>query len=122
MRDDEGRSRRFARQLRKQLTDAETILWSRLRYVPHHKFRRQHPIGIYAAHFACVAAKLVVELDGATHGTEEEQSHDIAREAFMRERGWHTIRFPNQDIYKHLDDVLDAILRLTNQRTTERRR
>jgi very-short-patch-repair endonuclease len=122
MRDDEGRSRRFARHLRKNLTGAETILWSRLRQDPQRKFRRQHPIGIYAADFACVAAKLVIELDGATHGSEEEQAYDVAREAFMRERGWHTIRFPNDDVYKHLDDVLDVIARLTDQRAAERRR
>lgn len=111
MRDDEGRSRRFARKLRRQMTDAETILWSRLRYHPVHKFRRQHPIGVFAADFACVAAGLVIEVDGATHSSDAEVQYDIAREAYMAERGWRTIRIPNDDVYKRLHDVLDYIVR-----------
>ena len=111
MRDDEGRARRFARKLRRELTDAETILWSRLRRSPRHKFRRQHPIGIYVADFACVATRLVVEIDGETHGSEEERRHDAVREAYMRDRGWRTIRVLNGDIYKRLDETLDYIER-----------
>jgi very-short-patch-repair endonuclease len=112
MRDDEGKARRFAKQLRRQLTDAETILWSRLRSWQGVKFRRQHPIGIYIADFACVAAHLVIEVDGATHSTDVEVAHDMARTAYMNARGWRVVRVTNGDIYDRLDGALEAIASL----------
>ncbi len=109
MRDDEGRSRRFARKLRRKMTDAEVILWSRLRDWLDAKFRRQHPIGIYIADFACVASKLVIEVDGATHSTETEREYDAARDNYMQQRGWRVVRIPNHQIYDNLNDVLDFV-------------
>ncbi len=110
MRDDEGRARRFARQLRRQLTDAEVILWSRLRHWPLVKIRRQHPVGI--ADFACVAARLIIEVDGVTHGSDAEITHDLARTRYLEQRGWRVFRVTNDAIYKNLDDTLSAIARL----------
>ncbi len=55
------------------MTDAEVILWSRLRQSPELRFRRQHPIGPYIADFACVPRWLMVELDGDTHASEEDR-------------------------------------------------
>jgi very-short-patch-repair endonuclease len=111
MREDETKARAFARTLRRQMTNAEIILWSRLRRnaCQGHKFRRQHPIGPYVADFACIAARLVVEVDGATHGTEEERDHDARRDAFMASKGWRIVRVQNHEVYKRLDDVLAAI-------------
>ena len=111
MRDDEGRARRFAKQLRQSMTDAEVILWSRLRRWPAHaiKFRRQHPIGIYIADFAVVSARLVIEVDGATHSSDAERSYDEVREIYLRLRGWRILRVQNDDIYKRLADVLEYI-------------
>ncbi|GAA0572828.1 hypothetical protein GCM10008942_21940 [Rhizomicrobium electricum] len=65
-----------ARALRHRLTDAERILWSRLRchdFGGLH-FRKQHPLGPYIADFVCLKAKLVVEVDGATHSTDDERA------------------------------------------------
>lgn len=95
------------------MTDAETILWSRLRRdaVMGHRFRRQHPIGPYVADFACVTANLVVEIDGATHSRDAEVAHDRRRDAFLRARGWRVFRVQNSDIYKNLDGVLEGIAR-----------
>lgn len=106
------KSRPFAKQLRKKLTDAERILWSRLRQQSLHgrKFRRQHPIGPYIADFACIQLWLVVEVDGATHGTDSEIAHDIRRDAYMRSLGWMVLRIINEDVYKNLDNVLERIL------------
>jgi very-short-patch-repair endonuclease len=112
MRDDEGKARRFAKQLRRELTDAEVILWSRLRNWPLAKIRRQHPIGIYIADFACVAARLVIEVDGATHSSDTEVAHDAARTKYLGQRGWRVFRLANDEIYKNLDDVLAAIASL----------
>jgi len=108
---------RRSRSLRREMTNAEVILWMRLRDRGLHgqKFRRQHPIGPYMADFACVGIRLVVELDGATHATAEERAYDTRRDAYLRCAGWKTIRFTNEDVYKRLDDVLDTIVRVAGE-------
>ena len=109
MRENEARSRQFAKRLRWQLTSAETILWSHLRrdMFLGLRFRRQHPIGPYIADFACTAARLVIEIDGGTHSTPEEASHDRRRDAYIRKQGWRIIRVTNGDVYRQLGSVLD---------------
>lgn len=113
MRDSEAWSGKLALCLRHKMTRAEVILWSRLRRneVPGRRFRRQHPIGPYVAGFACVPARLVVEVDGGTHSTSTEVLHDRRRDAYMKGRGWRILRVTNEDIYKNLDTVLDGIVR-----------
>ena len=102
-----------ARTLRKQMTNAETILWSRLRRgaLGGHRFRKQHPVGPYIADFACVAAKLVVEVDGDTHGADAAVVYDCRRDVYMNGQGWRVLRVTNEDVFKRLDDVLDRIAR-----------
>jgi len=111
MRDRERKARRRAKELRARMPNAEVILWSQLRHaaVIGMRFRRQHPIGPYIADFACVLLKIVVEVDGATHCTDEERAYDARRDAYMRSRGWRVLRFTNWDVYKHLNGVLDII-------------
>ncbi len=111
MRKGERKSRTFAKQLRCSMTDAETILWSRPRRggLRGHKFRRQHPVGPYIADFACIAARLIVEVDGATHATKTEVGYDERRTRFLEKRGWFVYRASNPDIYENLDGVLDGI-------------
>jgi len=99
-----------ARTLRQRLTRAETILWSRLRQgIGGIRFRRQHPIGPYIADFACIRARLVIEVDGATHNSDAERRHDARRDAFLRSRSWQIVRVTNDDVYRSLDAVLDLI-------------
>jgi len=106
-----------ARDLRRKLTAAETILWSRLRHgVGGMRFRRQHPIGPYIADFACIRARLVVEVDGATHGSDAERRHDARRERYLRSRSWQIVRITNDDLYRSLA----AVLELTYQRSRSR--
>jgi len=107
MREDETRSRKLAKALRKKLTDAEHLLWSKLRRHPIHKFRRQHPIGPYVADFACVAARLVIELDGDSH--EVAQEHDRKRDAYLSQMGWRVVRILNRDVYKNLEGVVASV-------------
>ena len=111
VREGESKSRVFAAELRARLTDAEKILWSRLRLARQVgiRFRRQHPVGPYIADFACCRAHLVIELDGATHGSDEELARDRRRDAYMRARGWRVLRFSKEDIYRHLEDVVSRI-------------
>ena len=110
MRDKEGKSRAFAKALRRRLTHAETILWAELRRdrIGHH-FRRQHPIGPFIADFACVREKLVIEVDGITHWSDEDTAKDRARDAFMKAQGWRVLRVTNDDVYKQLNVVIELI-------------
>ncbi|SDM27929.1 Very-short-patch-repair endonuclease [Maricaulis salignorans] len=105
------RSRKLAKRLRREMTNAEVKLWVHLRKrdLCGHRFRRQHPIGPYVADFACVALKLIVEVDGGTHGTPEEIAHDRRRTRFLEAQGWTVIRCFNVDVYSNLDGVLTQI-------------
>ena len=124
MRENERQSRLFAKTLRRNLTDAETILWSKLQEGrPHgYRFRRQHPIGPFIADFADVRARLVVEVDGATHGTDDEQEYDRRREGYLRRRGWRVLRFTNSDVYESLGSVVEAIHAAIPARSVQTRR
>ena len=109
MRETEEKSRKFAKILRRRMTNAEVIL-SCLRQGSHGvRFRRQHPIGPYIADFACVSLKLVLEVDGATHGSEAEMCYDVQREKHLRRLGWRVLRVTNEDVYRNLDGVWRAI-------------
>jgi very-short-patch-repair endonuclease len=90
----------YAKKLRQAMTDAEVILWRHLRRDEMHglRFRRQHPIGPFIADFACVPAKLIVEVDGATHGSDAEVAYDKRRTVFLEKRGWRVIRVDNFDV------------------------
>ena len=103
MREGETRSRRFAKSLRRRMTDAETILWSRLRrgQLNGWKFRRQHPVGPFITDFACVEGQLIVEVDGATHASEREIAHDQKRAAYLKSRQFSIYRVWNTDIYEN---------------------
>ena len=111
IRPDEKKSTKFARRLRKDMTDAEIILWSNLRrkQIGGQRFRRQFPVGPYIADFACVAKKLIVELDGGGHFEDQQIEHDRRRTVFIEARGWRVVRYLNDDVYKDLDVVLDDI-------------
>ncbi len=101
-----------ARGMRSEMTRAEVILWTRLRrrQVMGFHFVRQKQIGPYFADFACAAAMLVVEVDGATHSTAEELSYDAARTAFMERAGWSVVRFWNDEVYRNEDGVVETVM------------
>ena len=107
----ENKSRALAKQFRRRMTRAEVMLWQCLRRdsMEGLRFRRQHPIGPYVADFACVPAKFVVEVDGATQGSNAEAAGDARRSVYLRKRGWHEIRVTNFDVYKNLSFVLEHI-------------
>ncbi len=90
------------------MTDSERKLWSRLRGEQLGiKFRRQHPLGSYIADFACLDPKLIVELDGSQHLSN--QSYDERRDAFFRKLGFSVIRFPTDAPFTNLEGVLSVI-------------
>ena len=107
--------RRYARSLRTHQTDAERLLWSRLRrrQLAGFKFRRQHQIGLYICDFTCVEAGVVVELDGSQHA--ENLDYDLRRDRFLRSAGFEVLRFWNSDVLGRTEDVLDTIYAVVNQ-------
>jgi len=100
-----------ARDLRKRQTRAEATLWQYLRAsrLDGLRFRRQHPIDRYFADFACVALKLVVELDGKVHDEDQQQLDDYHRQQAIEALGWSVLRFTNEQVTQELPAVLDAI-------------
>ena len=100
-----------ARQLRRDLTFPERLVWSKLRnrQMVGWKFRRQHPVGPYFADFACLDAKLVIELDGDTHSSSEGMRKDAVRDQFLATEGWKVLRIWNRDVLDNLDGVLYTI-------------
>jgi very-short-patch-repair endonuclease len=86
-------------------------LWLYLRQRPDGlKFRRQHPFGPYVVDFYCPAARLVVEVDGDSHGMGANPSRDRQRDAWLRERGLRVLRFGAGDVMKDTESVVTAIL------------
>ncbi len=102
---------RRARELRAASTDVEHKLWSvlRNRQLAGAKFCRQLPIDRYFADFACVEAKLVVELDGSQH-IEAQAAYDIERTRTLEAAGWFVMRFWNNDVIDNIEGVAEAIL------------
>jgi very-short-patch-repair endonuclease len=104
-----------ARQLRKNMTDAERRLWQylRLRQLDGHKFRRQVRIGPYIADFACLKAMLVVEVDGGQHV--EARGYDSRRDDVMRGQGYRILRFRNNEVLNNMDGVWQTIVKEIDQ-------
>jgi very-short-patch-repair endonuclease len=105
--------------LRQGQTDAEALLWSRLRnrQVLGLKFRRQHPIGNYFADFACVEAGLVIELDGGQHNEAHATDDDYKRSDEMASLGFQTLRFWNNEVLNETEAVLEKIWQLAENLT-----
>jgi very-short-patch-repair endonuclease len=106
-----SRVRANARALRKNSTDAERALWSEVR---DHRlngagFRRQVPIGNYIADFVCHSAKLVIELDGGRHFSDQAEKKDAARTTVIKANGFQVIRFSNHDVMTNRAGVLETI-------------
>jgi very-short-patch-repair endonuclease len=106
-----GKPIKHARRLRREAPFPERLLWARLRsgQLEGWKFRRQHPVGPYITDFACIELKLIVELDGDTHGEPGQIRRDAVRTAFLEGEGWQVIRFWNVDVMDSLDGVLRQI-------------
>ena len=100
-----------SRVLRSQSGITERKLWGALRdrRLDGHKIVRQASIGIYFADYLCRDARLVIEVDGATHGTDAERAADSDRTAKLRALGYHVLQFNNIDVIENLAGVLLAI-------------
>ncbi|MBE9490007.1 MAG: endonuclease domain-containing protein [Bacteroidetes bacterium] len=101
----------FRRELRNNPTKAESLLWKALRKsrLEDRKFRRQQSIENFIVDFCCPSEKLIVEVDGEVHNNFINNEYDFKRTEQLNKLGYKVIRFTNEDIYKSLDLVLEAI-------------
>ena len=100
----------LSKSLRSNLTEAEWCLWKRIR-LKHlgYVFYRQKPIGDYIVDFYCPRAKLVIEVDGSTHFTDETIEYDRIREECMSSLGLRVIRFTNTEVLMRIEWVIKRI-------------
>jgi very-short-patch-repair endonuclease len=108
MRGPDRKSVRIARRLRVGQTDAETVLWNRIRnrQIDGHKFVRQEPIVGYICDFVCREKSLVIEVDGGQHS---ESAGDVVRDRRLTDEGYRVLRFWNNDVLGNIEGVLQKI-------------
>ncbi len=99
------------RNLRRNLTPTEAVLWVRLKAgnLQGTRWRRQFSVGNYILDFYCPQYKLCIELDGASHFTMEGDTYDFDRTEFLKSKGICVLRFENKDIWENIDAVLETI-------------
>lgn len=100
-----------AAELRKNMTEAEKILWSALRrkQIKGKRFRRQHPVNTFIVDFYCHEAKLIIEVDGGIHNIEEQKEYDHGRSEELEQLGLKIIRFTNEQVLQNLNKVIKEI-------------
>ena len=105
------RTRSRAKELRRELTKAEAAMWNMLRDLRPYgaRFRRETPVGPYIADFAWLSARLIVEVDGDSHETENGRRHDLRRDAFLKNQGFTVLRFDNTQVLEGPDYVFLTI-------------
>ena len=102
----------YARELRKNQTEAEQKLWQaiRLKQINGIKFRRQHAIGPYIVDFCSLSQNLIIELDGSQHL--EQKEYDMQRTDFLQSKGFRVLRFWNNDVMNDLEGVIQKIIHI----------
>ena len=100
----------LSKSLRNNQTEAEQRLWTRLR-LKHlgYTFYRQKPIGDYIVDFYCPKARLVIEIDGGQHFSEETAEYDRTRTDYLQSLGLEVLRFTNSEVLKNTDSVAEII-------------
>jgi very-short-patch-repair endonuclease len=107
-----------AKALRNNMTNAELLLWEKLKgkQMLGLRFRPQHPIDIFIADFYCHPIKLVIEVDGGIHKTEDQKEYDIGRTAELSYWEIKVIRFTNEEIENDIKQVIKKIERICIKR------
>ncbi|MBR0116872.1 MAG: endonuclease domain-containing protein [Prevotella sp.] len=110
----------YAKSNREEMTESEKVLWNALRdNIQGYRFRRQHAIGQYIADFVCLPAQLVIEVDGGYHQSPEQQEMDNIRTNYLKEKGFHVVRFSNEEVSANIKGVIqiikDELIRLEEQ-------
>jgi very-short-patch-repair endonuclease len=100
-----------ARELRKEMSLPEVLLWVQLQKRPGgHRFRKQVPQHPYTLDFACLKARLCIEVDGEAHNRGDQPRRDEIRGRIMAERGFRTLRLPAYEVLQNMEGCLVAIV------------
>jgi len=93
------------------MTDAERLLWSKLRrkQLKGLQIYRQRIIGNFIVDFYCPGSKLIIEIDGGQHYADEEIGEDKIRDEYMRDKGFRVLRFSDREVFKNLDGAIERI-------------
>ena len=104
--------KQYCRQLRGNMTNAERHLWAKIRMkqLKGYQFYRQKPIGDYIVDFFCPRAKLVIEVDGSQHFSDEMTEYDRIRNEYLSSLGLRVLRFTNTDVLTHIERVIENII------------
>ena len=106
-----------ARQLRREMTLPEVLLWRCLKGQPQGlKFRRQHPSSDLGLDFYCSDARLVIEVDGMAHDMGERPRRDARRDSYLRSQGIETIRIPAAEVLNNAAEAANSIVTLALSR------
>ncbi|WP_068875963.1 MULTISPECIES: endonuclease domain-containing protein [unclassified Phenylobacterium] len=100
-----------ARELRRNMSEPEVILWSRLKRLREQgfAFRRQFPFRGYFLDFACLSYRLVIEVDGGQHNEERQAEHDAVRDRILERHGFRVLRFTAGEVRRNLGSVMDRV-------------
>jgi very-short-patch-repair endonuclease len=111
----------LARKNRHNMTKAEVFLWKFILKASFtgYKFRRQRPVLNYIADFMCLELKLIIEVDGYTHLSEQAKVKDRIRQTILEQHGFKVIRFTNGDVLKSLGWVNDQIMQTIKELETQ---
>jgi len=109
----------FAIEHRRKPTEAESILWDSLKgKQTGFSFRRQHIVGPFIADFACLSHNLLIEIDGGYHQLPDQQLSDKYRSDWLESKGFHVMRFTNEEVIGNIEEVLHRIKKyLINEQT-----
>lgn len=103
----------FARENRKNMTEAESVLWNSLRNKGLGvKFLRQHIIGDYIVDFVCQETGLIIEVDGGYHSEPCQKEDDETRTRYLESKGFKVIRFTNEEILFNIESVINKVYNL----------
>ena len=100
-----------SRDLRRNQTDAEMLLWSRIRrkQIKNIQFYRQRPIGNFIVDFFAPSVKLVIEIDGGQHFEKVHAERDKKRDSYLKQLNLKVLRFDNLQVIQTIDDVVEVI-------------
>ena len=103
----------FAIENRKNMTEAESVLWNSLRNKSLGvKFLRQHIIGDYIVDFVCQETGLIIEVDGGYHSEPCQKEDDETRTRYLESNGFKVIRFTNEEILFNIESVINRVYNL----------
>ena len=101
----------YSWELRKNMTDAEKLLWAKIRnrQIKGYQFYRQKIIGNFIVDFYCPRANLIIEIDGGQHYSDKAKQKDVARDEFLKSSGLRVFRFSDREVFENLDGVMENI-------------